>query len=144
MCVCVFNCRHFQINLRTTTHSLHPRIRLVLIAFEAFDWEIRIKGIRSRRIQMVNNKYNSHIINHVWHVSVFVSLRNLVVYPNGNKSRNVNEHLSLYLAMASSNRLQKRWEVHAVLRLFILDQNSENYMILQGSFWTISMTNFIV
>ncbi|KAL5564635.1 hypothetical protein UlMin_027799 [Ulmus minor] len=55
----------------------------------------------------------------------------LVVYPNGNKSKNVKENISVYLAMAAIESLQIGWEVHAVLRLFLLDQNNNNYMVLQ-------------
>ncbi|KAL5564624.1 hypothetical protein UlMin_027788 [Ulmus minor] len=55
----------------------------------------------------------------------------LVIYPNGNKSKNVKENISVNLAMAES--LQIGWEVHAVLRLFLLDQNNDNYMVLQDA-----------
>ncbi|KAL5564628.1 hypothetical protein UlMin_027792 [Ulmus minor] len=55
----------------------------------------------------------------------------LVIYPNENKRKNVKENISVYLAMAAAESLQKRWEVHAVLRLFLLDQNNDNYMVLQ-------------
>ncbi|PON46929.1 E3 ubiquitin-protein ligase SIN-like [Trema orientale] len=58
---------------------------------------------------------------------------NLVIYPNGNKSRNVKEHLSFYLAMAESNSLKTGWEVYAVFRLFVLDQDKDNYMIVQDA-----------
>lgn len=57
----------------------------------------------------------------------------LVIYPNGNKSRNANEHLSLYLAMAGANSLRTGWQVDAVFRLFLLDQNNDNYMVLQDA-----------
>ncbi|XP_024023544.1 uncharacterized protein LOC21407845 [Morus notabilis] len=56
---------------------------------------------------------------------------NLVIYPNGNKCRNVREYISLYLAMAEADSLQTGWEVYAVFRLFILNQNNDNYMVLQ-------------
>ncbi|XP_021808276.1 ubiquitin carboxyl-terminal hydrolase 12-like, partial [Prunus avium] len=48
----------------------------------------------------------------------------LVFYPNGNKSRNVKEHISLYLVLAGANAPQTRWEVHDAFRLFLLDQNT--------------------
>ncbi|KAL5564640.1 hypothetical protein UlMin_027804 [Ulmus minor] len=57
----------------------------------------------------------------------------LVIYPNGNKSKNVKENISVYLAMAAAESLQTGWEVHAVLRLFLLDQNNDNYMVLQDT-----------
>lgn len=58
--------------------------------------------------------------------------RKLVVYPNGNKNKNVKEHISLYLALAKEKSLQIGWEVYAVVRLFLLDQNKDNYIVLQG------------
>ena len=70
---------------------------------------------------------------YVLHMSYFCAHRNLVIYPNGNKSRNVKEHLSFYLAMAETNSLSPGWEVYAVFRLFVLDQNQDNFMIVQGN-----------
>ncbi|KAL5564631.1 hypothetical protein UlMin_027795 [Ulmus minor] len=57
----------------------------------------------------------------------------LIIYPNGNESKNVKENISVYLAMAAAESLQPGWEVHAVLRLFLLDQNNDNYMVLQDA-----------
>ena len=78
--------------------------------------------------------------------------RNLIIYLNGNKSRNVKEHLSFYLVMAETNSLTIGWEVYAVFRLFLLDQNKDNYMIVQGNLSSnlyfihriITMTNVLV
>ncbi|XP_061993630.1 uncharacterized protein LOC133711541 [Rosa rugosa] len=55
----------------------------------------------------------------------------LVFYPNGNKSKNVKDHISLYLVMAGANTSQIHWGVHAVFRLFLLDQNTGNYFVFQ-------------
>ncbi|CAB4262441.1 unnamed protein product [Prunus armeniaca] len=55
----------------------------------------------------------------------------LVFYPNGNKSRNVKEHISLYLVLAGANAPKTCWEVHAAFRLFLLDQNTGMYFALQ-------------
>ncbi|BFG14820.1 hypothetical protein CerSpe_010930 [Prunus speciosa] len=55
----------------------------------------------------------------------------LVFYPNGNKSRNVKEHISLYIVLAGANGSQTCWEVHAAFRLFLLDQNTGKYLALQ-------------
>lgn len=63
------------------------------------------------------------------HSSAF---RKLAICPNGNKSKNVEDHLSVYLVMSEANSLKPGWEVHAVFRLFLLDQNKDNYLILQG------------
>ncbi|KAM1304093.1 hypothetical protein ACFX11_021891 [Malus domestica] len=55
----------------------------------------------------------------------------LVFYPNGNKNKNVKEHISLYLVMSGATAPQISSEVYAVFRLFILDQNNGNYFVLQ-------------
>lgn len=60
----------------------------------------------------------------------------LVLHPTGNKSKNVKEHISLYLAMANTSSLQLGWEVYAVFRLFLLDQNKDNFSILQDAMGT--------
>ncbi|KAK6930345.1 MATH/TRAF domain [Dillenia turbinata] len=59
--------------------------------------------------------------------------RKLVLYPSGNKKRNVKDHISLYLAMADTSSLAFGWEVHAIFRLFLLDQETDNYVILQDT-----------
>ncbi|XWS08433.1 hypothetical protein CRYUN_Cryun40dG0002100 [Craigia yunnanensis] len=57
----------------------------------------------------------------------------LVLYPNGNKSRNVKEHLSLYLLFADvTSLLRHSWKVHAIFRFFLLDQSKDNYLIVHG------------
>ncbi|KAJ0249194.1 TRAF-like family protein [Hirschfeldia incana] len=57
----------------------------------------------------------------------------LVLYPNGNKSKNIKDHVSVYLALADSSSLGPAgWEVSAVFRLYLLDQNQDSYLILQG------------
>ncbi|KAL8214253.1 hypothetical protein R6Q57_003702 [Mikania cordata] len=55
----------------------------------------------------------------------------LVIHPNGNKSKNVEEFLSVYLAMADTTSLAPGWEVHASFRIFVLDQNNDNYLKLE-------------
>ncbi|XVF62363.1 hypothetical protein PTKIN_Ptkin09bG0001700 [Pterospermum kingtungense] len=58
----------------------------------------------------------------------------LVLYPNGNKSRNVKEHLSIYLVFADiTSLLRHNWEVHAIFRFFLLDQRKDNYLIVQDA-----------
>ena len=54
------------------------------------------------------------------------------MYPAGNKSKNVKEHISVYLAMENTSSLPHGWEVYAVFRLFLLDQDKDNFLILQG------------
>ncbi|KAJ0035163.1 hypothetical protein Pint_24215 [Pistacia integerrima] len=55
----------------------------------------------------------------------------LVLHPNGNKNKNVANHISLYLAVADASSLPPDWEVSAVYRLFLLDQNKDNYLVAQ-------------
>ncbi|KAJ0623851.1 putative ubiquitinyl hydrolase 1 [Helianthus annuus] len=55
----------------------------------------------------------------------------LVIHPNGNKSKDAGKFLSLYLAMADATSLPPGWEVYATFRIFLLDQNNDNYMTLE-------------
>ncbi|XP_039020646.1 BTB/POZ and MATH domain-containing protein 6-like [Hibiscus syriacus] len=58
----------------------------------------------------------------------------LVLYPHGNKSRNVKEHLSLYLVSADvASRIDLDLEVHAVFRFFLLDQTKDNYLTVHDA-----------
>ncbi|XP_056166107.1 uncharacterized protein LOC115692625 isoform X2 [Syzygium oleosum] len=57
----------------------------------------------------------------------------LVLYPNGNKSKNVKEHVSLYLSMAETSSLPSGWEVHALVRFFLLDQDKDSYLTIQDA-----------
>ncbi|KVH89716.1 MATH-like protein [Cynara cardunculus var. scolymus] len=57
----------------------------------------------------------------------------LVVHPNGNKSKKVGEFLSVYLAMAEPTSLPPGWEVYATFRIFLLDQNNDNYLKLEDA-----------
>lgn len=76
---------------------------------------------------------------------VLFACRKLVLYPNGNKSKNTKEHVSVYLALADSSSLDPGWEVCAVFRLYLLDQNKDNYLILQGRLVTsFHLFNFSV
>ncbi|KAM7256959.1 hypothetical protein ACFE04_008752 [Oxalis oulophora] len=57
----------------------------------------------------------------------------LIVHPNGNKNKSVSDHISVYLAMADTTLLTSGSEVYATFRLFLLDQNNDNYLIVQDS-----------
>ncbi|KAJ4721912.1 Ubiquitin carboxyl-terminal hydrolase 12 [Melia azedarach] len=58
----------------------------------------------------------------------------LVLYPKGNKSKKVTkDHISLYLAISNTSSLGFGWEVYAVFRLFLLDQNNDQFLILQDA-----------
>ncbi|CAA2972127.1 RESTRICTED TEV MOVEMENT 3-like [Olea europaea subsp. europaea] len=55
----------------------------------------------------------------------------LLVYPNGNKDKGITDHISLYLAITQVESLLPGWEIRATFRLFLLDQNEDNYFILE-------------
>ncbi|KAJ0093132.1 hypothetical protein Patl1_24766 [Pistacia atlantica] len=59
--------------------------------------------------------------------------RKLVLCPSGNKSKNVKEHISLCLVIADASGLCRGWEVYAVVRLFLLDQKKDKYLIVQDA-----------
>ncbi|XVE89302.1 hypothetical protein DITRI_Ditri19aG0191600 [Diplodiscus trichospermus] len=57
----------------------------------------------------------------------------LVLYPDGNKSRNVEDHLSLYLVSADvGHLLHLGWYVNTIFWIFLLDQCKDNYLIVHG------------
>lgn len=56
----------------------------------------------------------------------------LVVHPNGNKNKGISDHISLYLVIADSNSRGPAWEIRANFRLYLLDQNKDSYLTLQG------------
>ncbi|TKY68371.1 MATH domain and coiled-coil domain-containing protein [Spatholobus suberectus] len=58
----------------------------------------------------------------------------LVLYPNGNKSKNVKDHVSLYLALHGASALYSDTEIDVNFRLFLLDQNNGNYLVIQDAF----------
>ncbi|XP_030475394.1 BTB/POZ and MATH domain-containing protein 3-like isoform X1 [Syzygium oleosum] len=57
----------------------------------------------------------------------------MVLYPNGNKSKNVKEHVSLYLSMEETSSLPSGWEVRALVRFFLLDQDKDSYLTVQDA-----------
>lgn len=63
---------------------------------------------------------------------LIMTCRKLVLYPHGNKSKNVNDHLSLYLGVSSTSSLPLDWEVFAVFKLFLLNQNNDNWVLPKG------------
>lgn len=57
----------------------------------------------------------------------------LVIYPNGNKTKDASDNISMYLMMAKESFLDPTGlEVHAVFKMFLLDQNKDNFLTLQG------------
>ena len=70
---------------------------------------------------------------HLIHIHVtFYAFRKLVIHPNGNKAKNVSDSLSLYLMMEKQSIFHAALEIHAVFKIFILDQNKDNYQIFEG------------
>ncbi|KAM5559370.1 hypothetical protein ABKV19_020828 [Rosa sericea] len=57
----------------------------------------------------------------------------LVFYPNGNKKKNVKNHISLYLVTAGENSLQPGEEVYVDFRLFLLDQIKSKYLVVEDA-----------
>ncbi|TKY68372.1 Ubiquitin carboxyl-terminal hydrolase 12 [Spatholobus suberectus] len=58
----------------------------------------------------------------------------LVLYPSGNKSKNVKDHISLYLALHGATAFHSNTEIYVNFRLFLLDQNNDNYLVIQDTF----------
>ncbi|KAK3404308.1 hypothetical protein EUGRSUZ_K00612 [Eucalyptus grandis] len=65
----------------------------------------------------------------------------LILYPNGDKSRNGEDHVSVYLAVSGMSPFQLGseirpfqlgWEIHAVVRLSVYDQTCDRYFTVQG------------
>ncbi|KAJ0502677.1 putative ubiquitinyl hydrolase 1 [Helianthus annuus] len=52
----------------------------------------------------------------------------LVIHPNGNKSKKAGEFLSVYLTITDTASLTPGWEVYATFRIFLLNQNNDNYL----------------
>ncbi|GKV06869.1 hypothetical protein SLEP1_g18691 [Rubroshorea leprosula] len=57
----------------------------------------------------------------------------LILYPSGNKGRNVKDHISLYLAIADTDSVNGNSEVRASFKLFLLDQNKDNYLVVNDA-----------
>ncbi|KAF9606351.1 hypothetical protein IFM89_025019 [Coptis chinensis] len=55
----------------------------------------------------------------------------LCLFPNGNKNKNVKEHVSLYLVIAETNSLPPGWHVNVVFRFFLFDQIRDKYLTME-------------
>ncbi|XP_056162966.1 uncharacterized protein LOC115689543 [Syzygium oleosum] len=58
--------------------------------------------------------------------------KRLVLYPNGDKSKKGEDHLSLYLAVSEANPLKVDWEINATVRFFVFDQIRDEYLVKEG------------
>ncbi|KAJ6683580.1 hypothetical protein OIU85_007284, partial [Salix viminalis] len=54
----------------------------------------------------------------------------LVLYPNGDKSRNGDGYISLYLVMADTTGFPPGWEINAIIKFFVFDQLSDKYLTI--------------
>ncbi|KAL7206342.1 hypothetical protein ACSBR2_019117 [Camellia fascicularis] len=57
----------------------------------------------------------------------------LSLHPNGNKRRNVNGHISLYLAIAETKTLPPGWEINVNFKLFVFDHIRDKYLTIQDA-----------
>ncbi|XP_042508236.1 uncharacterized protein LOC122084219 [Macadamia integrifolia] len=57
----------------------------------------------------------------------------LCLYPKGNKGKNGEGHISLYLEISETDSLSPGWEVHALFRLLLLDQLGDKYLGIQDA-----------
>ncbi|XP_058189029.1 MATH domain and coiled-coil domain-containing protein At3g58400-like isoform X3 [Rhododendron vialii] len=55
----------------------------------------------------------------------------LSLYPHGDKERNGEGHISLYLVIADRDNLPLGWEVNVNFKLFVFDQIQDKYMTVQ-------------
>ncbi|KAL3714553.1 hypothetical protein ACJRO7_006468 [Eucalyptus globulus] len=56
----------------------------------------------------------------------------LILYPNGDKSRNGEDHISIYLAISGMNPLQLGGPIHVAIRFSLYDQICDRYLTQQG------------
>lgn len=61
----------------------------------------------------------------------------LSLYPNGNKKRNVTDHVSFYLGMVDTGKLPLGWEVNVVFNFCVFDQIRDKYVIIQADEWRV-------
>uniref|UniRef100_A0A6N2L163 MATH domain-containing protein n=1 Tax=Salix viminalis TaxID=40686 RepID=A0A6N2L163_SALVM len=61
---------------------------------------------------------------------LFIVRRKLVLYPNGDKSRNGDGYISLYLVMADTTGFSPGWEINAIFKLFVHDQLQDKYLTI--------------
>ncbi|KAB5516041.1 hypothetical protein DKX38_026689 [Salix brachista] len=74
--------------------------------------------------EMVDNSYESREFEasgYKW---------KLVLYPNGDKSRNVDGYISLYLVMADTNGFPPGWEINVIVKFFVFDQLQDKYLTI--------------
>ncbi|CAL5381010.1 unnamed protein product [Camellia sinensis] len=60
-------------------------------------------------------------------------IEKLSFYPNGDKTRKGEGHISLYLVIAETSNLPIGWEVNVNFKLFVYDQIQDKYMTIQDA-----------
>ncbi|EXB29483.1 Ubiquitin carboxyl-terminal hydrolase 12 [Morus notabilis] len=53
---------------------------------------------------------------------------NLSIYPNGDKNKDGQDHISMYLEMVETSSLPAGWEVNAIFNFFVFDQLRDKYV----------------
>ncbi|XP_030513451.2 ubiquitin C-terminal hydrolase 12-like [Rhodamnia argentea] len=56
----------------------------------------------------------------------------LIIYPNGDKSNEGEDHVSLYLTVSEANPLKVGGEINATVRFFVFDQIRDEYLLREG------------
>ncbi|XP_042503407.1 uncharacterized protein LOC122080665 [Macadamia integrifolia] len=57
----------------------------------------------------------------------------LALHPNGNKSKEEKDHISLYLVIAQTSSLPSAWEINVIFRLFVFDHIQDKYLTVQDA-----------
>ncbi|KAI4354742.1 hypothetical protein L6164_003586 [Bauhinia variegata] len=57
----------------------------------------------------------------------------LVLYPSGNKTSNGKGYVSLYLAIADTEKHSNGWKVDVTFKLFVFEQKKNNYLTIQDA-----------
>ena len=73
-----------------------------------------------------------HQINSICLVSHLFFSRRLYLYPRGKAKIIGTGHISLYLAIAETEKLPLGWEVNASFKFFLFDQIRDMYLTIQG------------
>ena len=59
--------------------------------------------------------------------------RNISIYPNGDKSKDGEDYISVYLKISETITLPAGWEVNAIFNFFIFNHIRDKYLGTQGS-----------
>uniref|UniRef100_A0A6N2LR46 Protein kinase domain-containing protein n=1 Tax=Salix viminalis TaxID=40686 RepID=A0A6N2LR46_SALVM len=73
--------------------------------------------------EMVDNSYESREFE-------ASGYKKLILYPNGDKSRNGDGYISLYLVMADTTGFPPGWEINAIFKFFVFDQLQDKYLTI--------------